>query len=85
MLILSRRVNERILIGDAIEIFVVDIKGDQVKIGFKAPREVKVYRPEVLQEIQQQNIEAARAAPEELPEIGGLLRGKPEEPEGPRE
>jgi carbon storage regulator len=73
MLILSRRVNERILIGDDIEVFIVDIKGDQVKVGIKAPREVKVYRQEVLAEIQQQNIEASRAEPERLPEIRGLL------------
>jgi carbon storage regulator len=76
MLILSRRVNERILIGDAIEIFVVDIRGDQVKIGIKAPREVKVYRQEVLAEIQQQNIEAAQAEPERLPEIHSLLKDR---------
>ena len=76
MLILSRRVNERILIGDAIEIFVVDIRGDQVKIGIKAPREVKVYRQEVLAEIQQQNIEASQAEPERLPEIHGLLKDR---------
>ena len=76
MLILSRRVNERILIGDAIEIFVVDIRGDQVKIGIKAPREVKVYRQEVLAEIQQQNIEAAQAEPQRLPEIHGLLKDR---------
>jgi carbon storage regulator len=78
MLILSRRVNERIVIGDAIEIFVVDIKGDQVKIGITAPREVKVYRREVLDAIQQQNIEAARGVPEKLPELTDLLRAKPE-------
>jgi carbon storage regulator len=78
MLILARRVNERIVIGDSIEIFVVDIKGDQVKIGITAPREVKVYRREVLDAIQQQNIEAARGVPETLPEMTSLLGGKHE-------
>lgn len=76
MLILSRRVNERILIGDDIEVFIVDIKGDQVKVGIKAPREVKVYRQEVLAEILAQNIEASRAEPRELPEIRGLMEGR---------
>ncbi len=81
MLILARKVNERILIGSNIEIVVVDIKGDQVKIGIKAPPEVKVYRQEVLEEILKQNIEAAKAAPERLPELGGLL-GEGEKPPG---
>jgi carbon storage regulator len=78
MLILSRHVNERILIGEDIEVFIVDIKGDQVKIGIKAPRDVRVYRQEVLAEIQQQNIEAAAAEPGRLPEIRGLLGEKKE-------
>lgn len=73
MLVLARRVNERILIGDSIEVFVVDIKGDQVKIGIKAPRDVRVYRQEVLEAIQKQNIEAVKAAPEALPDLRGLL------------
>jgi carbon storage regulator len=73
MLVLTRRVNECIIIGGDIEIFVVDIKGDQVKIGIKAPPEVKVYRKEVFEEILRQNIEASQATPERLPELGGLI------------
>lgn len=68
MLILSRRVDERIMIGDEIELSVIDIKGDQVKIGISAPRNIKVYRKEVYQAIQQENIEAVKAKPESLPE-----------------
>ena len=83
MLILARKVNERIIIGGSIEIFVVDIKGDQVKLGIKAPPEVKVYRQEVLEEIQRQNVEAAVSAPAKLPELGGLLgSGEPKSGEG---
>lgn len=59
MLILTRRKNEKIVIGEAIEIWVVDIRGDTVKLGIKAPLEVKVYRQEVLQEIQNANKAAA--------------------------
>jgi len=68
MLILSRKVDERIMIGDEIEISVIDIRGDQVKIGISAPRSIKVYRKEVYQAIQQENIEAVKAKPSALPE-----------------
>jgi carbon storage regulator len=68
MLILSRRVDERIMIGDQIEIAVVDIRGDQVKIGISAPSSIKVYRKEVYQAIQQENIQAVKAEPSALPE-----------------
>lgn len=55
MLILSRKMNQKILVGDNIEITIIEIKGDQVKIGINAPREVKVFREEVYTEIQQEN------------------------------
>ncbi len=61
MLILSRKVDERIIIGDRIELSVVEIRGDQVKIGISAPRDVKVYRQEVYEAIQEENRAAARA------------------------
>jgi carbon storage regulator len=68
MLILSRKVDERIMIGDQIEISVIDIRGDQVKIGIAAPTHIKVYRKEVYQAIQQENIEAVKSRPSALPE-----------------
>jgi carbon storage regulator len=61
MLILSRKVDERIMIGDRIELSVVEIRGDQVKIGISAPRDVKVYRQEVYEAIQEENRAAAQA------------------------
>jgi len=73
MLVLSRKIDERIMIGDQIEISVVDIKGDQVKIGIQAPGHIKVYRQEVYEAIQQENIEAARARPASLPDLDRLL------------
>ena len=62
MLILARRINETIVIGDDIRVSVVDIKGDQIKLGIEAPRHVKVYRQEVYEAIQEENREAARSA-----------------------
>jgi carbon storage regulator len=58
MLVLARRLNESIMIGDDIEVVVIDIKGDQVKLGIKAPRKVTVHRKEIYQEIKQENIAA---------------------------
>jgi carbon storage regulator len=73
MLILARRIGESIMIGDQVEISVVDIKGDQVKLGIKAPSEVKVYRREVYAAIQEENRAAAAAAPGVLPKLDELL------------
>ncbi len=73
MLILARRIGESIMIGDQVEISVVDIKGDQVKMGIKAPPQVKVYRKEVYVAIQEENRAAAAAAPQDIPRLEGLL------------
>ena len=73
MLILARRIGESIMVGDQVEISVVDIKGDQVKLGIKAPSQVKVYRREVYAAIQQENLAAAAAAPQRLPTLEELM------------
>jgi len=61
MLILSRKKNESIIIDDK-EISVVEIKGDQIKLGIKAPRSVKVFRQEVYLAIQNANKEAVKTS-----------------------
>lgn len=68
MLILSRKKDETIIIDDNIEISIVEIKGDQVKIGIKAPRSVKIFRHEVYLAIQEANKAAAKSSTE-LPSI----------------
>ena len=55
MLILSRKKGQAIVINGNIELFVVGIEGDQVKLGIEAPPEVKIYRQEVLDAIKQSN------------------------------
>lgn len=64
------------MIGDDIEVVVVDIKGDQIKLGIRAPRSVSVHRTEVYKEIQEQNKEAAKASPQSLQNLGKLLKKK---------
>lgn len=62
MLVLARKLNERIMIGDTIELSILEIKGDQVKIGIQAPNSVKVYRYEVFSAIQEENKLAAQSS-----------------------
>ena len=59
MLILSRKIDEKIKIGDNITITLIDVHGDQVKIGVEAPKNVKVFRQEVFDAIQSENKVAA--------------------------
>lgn len=59
MLTLSRKINESIMIGNDIEVTILDVKGDQVKIGISAPKTVPVYRKEIYVQIQDVNKEAA--------------------------
>lgn len=59
MLALARKVNESIIINDNIEITVLEVKGDQIKIGIDAPKSVPVYRKELYVQIQEANAEAA--------------------------
>lgn len=58
MLVLSRKTTESIMIGDHIEVKVLSIEGDQVKLGIVAPKSVKVHRSEIFEAIQEQNKEA---------------------------
>ena len=80
MLVLARKVNESIMIGDEVELVVIDIKGDQVKLGIRAPKNVTVHRKEIYVEIQKENIAALRSdfKPEQLKEFSDFMdRGKP--------
>ena len=61
MLALSRKKNEAIVINNDIEITVLEVKGEQVKLGISAPREVSIYRKEVYLQIQEANKEAMSA------------------------
>lgn len=61
MLALSRKKNEAIIVNNNVEITILEVKGDQVKIGVTAPREVPVYRKEVYMQIQEANQEASNA------------------------
>ncbi|WP_312336550.1 carbon storage regulator CsrA [Anaerospora hongkongensis] len=59
MLALTRRVGERIVIGDNVVITIVDIKGDSIRLAIDAPREIKIYRGEIFDAIAAENKAAA--------------------------
>src|SRR3954451_22839857 len=66
MLVLSRQRDQAIMIGDDIEVSVVDIRGDKVRLGINAPRSVSVHRKEIYEAIRKENKAAAEVRPEDL-------------------
>lgn len=68
MLVLTRKLNQSIIIGDNIEIVVLEVRGEQVRIGIKAPKNVSVHRKEVYEQIADENKGAASVSPDDLPE-----------------
>jgi carbon storage regulator len=84
MLVLSRQRDETIIIGDSIEVTVVDIRGDKVRLGINAPKEVTVHRKEVYEAIRRENRAAAQVKPEDLPGVEKIIpRDKPAGAETP--
>ena len=74
MLALARKTNQSIMIGDDIEITLLEIKGDQVKIGISAPKSVPIYRKEIYIQIQEENRKAGQEV--DIDKIRDLFQGK---------
>jgi carbon storage regulator len=67
VLIITRRAGERIMVGDDVVVEVMEIVGNSVRVGIKAPRSVPVYREEIYDAVREENRAAAEASPAELP------------------
>ena len=72
MLILTRKVEESITIGDRITVSVLEVRGNQVKLGIKAPKNIPVNRTEIYENILKENIRASRA-PQDLESLADVL------------
>jgi carbon storage regulator len=70
MLVLSRQRDESIIIGDNIVVTIVDVRGDKVRLGIEAPREVSVHRREVYEAIQRENQQASKIQLDDARQIG---------------
>ena len=75
MLVLSRQRDESIMIGDNVQITIVDIRGDKVRLGIIAPTEIPVHRKEVYDAIQRENRKAAGVSTDDLPQAPSGPRG----------
>jgi len=68
MLVLTRKVNQSIIIGDDVEVVVLEVRGEQVRLGIRAPTKVTVHRKEIYEQIQEENRQAAKTRTEDVPE-----------------
>lgn len=76
MLVLTRKTNESIMIGDEIEVVVVAVHGEQIKLGITAPKHIAVHRREVYDAIQKENVEASKRAQTDLKDVAKLFKDK---------
>ncbi|HEY5554189.1 MAG TPA: carbon storage regulator CsrA [Cellulomonas sp.] len=81
MLVLSRRVGERLMIGDDIVVTVIEVRGDGVRLGIDAPREVRVHRAEVLEAVRAANVAASTVDDDAVAQLRSLTLSTPQPPE----
>lgn len=67
MLVLTRKVHQSIIIGDEVEVVILEVRGEQVRLGIRAPRHVSVHRKEIYSQIHEENQTAANVDPGDIP------------------
>ncbi len=73
MLILTRKPRESVMIGDNVEVVVLEVRGEQVKLGIRAPKEISVYRKEIYENIQRENLEASKIGRDKLKNLKQIM------------
>ena len=73
MLVLTRKPDQSIMVGNEIEITVLEVRGEQVRLGIRAPRTVTVHRKEIFEQIRQENQNALTAPLDAIPDLSDLL------------
>lgn len=68
MLVLTRKVHQSIVIGDNVEVVVLEVRGEQVRLGIRAPKDVAVHRKEIYEQIHEETAASAEVRPEDVPE-----------------
>lgn len=68
MLVLTRKVHQSIIIGEDVEVVVLEVRGEQVRLGIRAPRNVSVHRKEIFEQIHEETKGASAVRPEDVPE-----------------
>lgn len=74
MLILTRKLGEKIAIGDEVRVTLLEIKGNQVKLGVEAPQRISVHREEIYERIRQENLNSSDVSESDLSEAALLLK-----------
>ena len=74
MLVLTRRANQSIMIGHEIVVTVLEVRGDQVRLGIKAPRSIDVHREEIFAQLQQANRDAAQVPKQPVDSLPGFTQ-----------
>ncbi len=81
MLILTRKLGERITIGDDITITLLEVKGSQVKLGIKAPKTISIHRHEIYERIKAENLRSSEVRASDLTEAASLFQGSTDQKE----
>ncbi|MEW1959832.1 carbon storage regulator CsrA [Kineococcus sp. NPDC059986] len=74
MLVLTRKAGESVVIGDEVVVRVLEVRGDVVRVGIDAPRDVQVHRQEVYEAVREANIAASTASEEAITALQGIVR-----------